>query len=80
MSIRPKSKMISKNRTFKTSSCLARYLVWASARQADKMWAMPSGAVPHSLHAESLLSLTRVLWIVYNRVGIAVRKAQTCPR
>ena len=33
------------------------------------MWAMPSGAVPHSLHAELLLSLTRALWMVYNRVG-----------
>ena len=54
-SIRPKSKMISKIRTFKTASCLARYLVCASAGHADKMWAMPYGAVPHSLHAQTCL-------------------------
>ena len=69
MSISPKSQIILKNWTFRTASCLARYLVCASAGQADKMWAMPSGAVPHSLHAESLLSLTRVLWMVYKRVA-----------
>ena len=40
---------------------------------------MPSGAIPHSLRAESLLSLTRVLWCTTVWV-IAVRKAQICPR
>ena len=78
MSIRSKSQMILKNRTFRIASCLARYLVCASAGQADKMWAMLSGAVPHSLLAESLLSLTRIdgwcttVWV------IGVCRAQTC--
>ena len=43
------------------------------------MWAMSSGAVPQSLHAESLQSLACVLWMVYTMWVIAVRKAQTCP-
>ena len=33
---------------------------------------MPSGAAPHSLHAESLLSLSHVLWMVYNHVGVCI--------
>ena len=68
VSIRPKSQMILKNKTFRMASCLARYLVCESAGQAVKMWAMPSGTVPHSLLAKSLLSLTGVVWMVYNCV------------
>ena len=68
VSIRPKSNRIWINRTSKTASCLATYFVCASAGQADQMWAMLSGAVPHNLHVGSLLGLTRVLWMAYNRV------------
>ena len=64
VSIRPRSNRISKN-----ASCLATYFVCASAGEADKMSAMLSGTVPHNLHVESLLGLTRVLWMAYNRVG-----------
>ena len=34
-SISPRSSIMSKNRTFRTASCLARYFVWANAGQAE---------------------------------------------
>ena len=36
-SISPGSSMMSKNRTFRTASCLARYFVWANAGQAESI-------------------------------------------
>ena len=61
---RPKS-----NRIFKTASCVATYFVCASTGQADKMLAMPCGALPHNLLVGSVLGLTRLLWMAYNRAG-----------
>ena len=40
---------------------------------------MPSGGVRHSLHAESLLSLTLVLWMVYNCVGNSCLQISNMP-
>ena len=56
-SISPRSSIMSKNRTFRTASCLARYFVWPNAGQAESIWAVLSGAVPHSLQVGSLLLL-----------------------
>ena len=67
MYIRPRSNRMSKNRKFKTASCLAMYFVCPSAGQVDKMCTMCSGAVPHNLHVWSLLGLMCVLFMAYLR-------------